>query len=126
MGVEMITLQSLLSEFHSTVTKSDIKYDWDCGHSYSNLVHPVLEKGELHLSPEDNDELNDHVSEWQSNNDECPPCFPGGECGCNVNDYEGWLDASIENGYSFEFLNNLYPEQVAHAMIAKVDRILKA
>lgn len=45
-----------------------IKYDWDGGHSYSYIDHPIVDEcDEIH-------ELQDKLNEWLYSHDECPPC----------------------------------------------------
>ena len=64
-----------------------IKYDHDCGHSYSYIDHPIVQECE------DTPELEEILNEWLYENDECPPCgiyikkdgSSKSSCGCNDN-----------------------------------------
>ena len=119
-------LDELKQEFDLSVDVSHIKYDWDAGHSYSYIDHTVMTKALNELDSAEHDEFTDHANNWLYENDECPPCRPSSECQCNYDDYEGWYEAEITNGSTFELLDRLYPELVAKVMIAKTNKITKS
>lgn len=45
-----------------------IKYDWDCGHSYSYIDHPLMDQ------VSDYPDLEGMMYTWLYDNDDCPPC----------------------------------------------------
>lgn len=119
-----MTLQEFKAKFDAEIHTGHIKYDWDSGHSYSYIDHPIIADAEEQLNDEEADDFRCYTDTWLYDNDQCPPCFPRGECGCNEDDYEGWYDARIANGDTFEFLNKIYPIEVSRALMAKADEIM--
>lgn len=84
----MKTLSDLRQMFRDQVEVSDIKYDWDSGHCYSYIDHPLV--NQEFSNQEDQDDWDDFCSEWLYSNDECPPCQISVEnnvvssgCGCH-------------------------------------------
>lgn len=81
-------IADLKQEFISTVCKDNIKYDWDGGHAYSYLDHPLID---IEFEDEDEDnEWMDFTNEWLYENDELPPCqisvwngVVESSCGCH-------------------------------------------
>lgn len=114
------------NKFLETANKSHIKYGWDCGHSYSYLDHPIFAEAKAGLTEEAYYEFMDKCEEWLHDNDECPPCFPGGECDCNKDDYAGWLRGQLDAGDTLSQLIDWYPEETKLAMIASWSKILSA
>ena len=51
-----------------------IKYDHDCGHSYSYIDHPLLNEVE-------GTELESEMYTWLYDNDDLPPCEDRCDCG---------------------------------------------
>ncbi len=47
---------------------NSIRYDWDAGHSYSYIDHPIV------VECEGDEELEERLSEWMSENEQRPPC----------------------------------------------------
>jgi hypothetical protein len=72
--------------FDAEVNKSHIKYDWDGGHCYSYISHPLVENNF-------DDDAEQYANDWLYENDECPPCAihlykdgtVGSGCGCHDN-----------------------------------------
>ena len=96
-----LTLEQGIAKFKELTEQYGTKlitYSWDAGHAYSMLDSGDNEGGTKMsmLSTEmsilldaEQDQFFDHINEWLSNNDECPPCVPGGECGCSdINDID--------------------------------------
>jgi len=73
--------QRLLDKFLKEATYECIKYDWDCGHCYSYIDHPVYDKlsemiddcVDLELRGQ-LEALQEQCNEWLYSNDDCPPC----------------------------------------------------
>jgi hypothetical protein len=84
----MNLMSDMKQKFMDQVNVSHIKYDWDGGHCYSYIEHPLMnveweEEGEQ-------DEWDDFTHSWLYENDECPPCqisivdgVVGSGCGCH-------------------------------------------
>ena len=88
------TVAQGVAEFNKLTTQYGttlISYNWDAGHSYSlfesenegGTALSILRSEMSILSTAEMDEFEDVLNEWLSNNDERPPCEPGGECGCS-------------------------------------------
>ena len=88
------TVAQGVAEFNKLTTQYGttlISYNWDAGHSYSlfesenegGTALSILRSEMSILSTAEMDEFEDVLDEWLSNNDECPPCEPGGGCGCS-------------------------------------------
>jgi len=73
-----------------------IKYDWDGGHAYSYIDHPIMDGIEEYES------LEQVMYKWLYDNDQCPPCAiyvdltnheVSSGCGCHDDlTYEEGLD----------------------------------
>ena len=73
----MKTLLDLKQEFKEKVNTSHIEYDWDGGHSYSYINHPIMNEGDEYdgvWSKEDYMEWEEFTNGWLSDNDDRPPC----------------------------------------------------
>jgi hypothetical protein len=85
--------KELTKEYGTTL----ISYSWDAGHAYSMLDSnneggtklSMLTTEMSVLSGDEENTYHDVMNEWLSDNDECPPCVPGGECECSdINDID--------------------------------------
>lgn len=99
-----MSLDDWKREFDTHITTHFIKYDWDAGHCYSYIDHPLMKELEL-LFEEDQelmDEGYDYSNSWLYENDDCPPCAihinhttkeVSSGCGCHDNlPYKEGLD----------------------------------
>lgn len=66
-----------LGQFYAEVNESHIKYDWDGGHAYSYIDHPLMDQlydTSFHMSYEDSSFCEEKSLNWLYDNDDCPPC----------------------------------------------------
>ena len=83
--VKLILLTMKVKNFIKEGNYDCIKYNWDDGHSYSYVDHPLMEE------VEECDELEGKMYDWLYENDEKPPCqihvnkdgTVGSSCGCH-------------------------------------------
>jgi hypothetical protein len=84
---DTLTSTMLIERFNKEVNKSHIEYDWDAGHCYSYIKHPIYD-----LILDSGDQAADeHATKWLYENDECPPCCinlnkdgtVSSSCGCH-------------------------------------------
>lgn len=87
-----------LGQFFAEVNESHICYDWDAGHAYSYIEHPLMDNlfEADSLTDEDSTLCEEIAFSWLYDNDDCPPCELHiianqvcSPCGCHSHlDYE--------------------------------------
>jgi hypothetical protein len=102
-----IKLSLLKQQFSEQVTTDSIKYDWDGGHSYSYIDHPLMSVE--FTNQDDQDEWELFTNDWLYENDNCPPCqleiFEGRVCSmCGCHDH---LDYNKDREEVEEIINEL-------------------
>ena len=77
----MKTINDYRQQFRDQVKFEHIKYDWDAGHAYSYIQHPLMDELiELEFSDNAPEWIGDLICEtdvWLSDNEELPLCEPG-------------------------------------------------
>jgi len=97
--IKDVELLLLKGRFDKEVNTTHINYDWDGGHCYSYISHPIMEL------IEDVPGFEEYTNDWLYSNDDCPPCeihiTKDGEvssrCGCHDN-----IDDDTRNGVLYE------------------------
>ncbi len=84
----MNNLSDLKQMFIDQVTTNHIKYDWDGGHCYSYIDHPLMNQD--FDDQDQQDAWDEFTNEWLYENDNCPPCqisitngVVKSSCGCH-------------------------------------------
>lgn len=66
-----LSLQTLKDMFDKVVSVEHITYEWDGGHCYSSIEHPLMEVAEHELESEDErDQWYDYTNSWLSEHEE--------------------------------------------------------
>ena len=101
-----MSVNSLIQRFDTEVKVSDIKVDWDSGHCWSYIHHPLMDEvREMDLSEEDEQLWDEYTTEWLYDNDPQGYCVPelinelngkrvvvSDECGKCVGDVVGFIN----------------------------------
>lgn len=73
----MSLIDSLKQRFDREIKVSDIKYDWDSGHCYTHIVHPLMDEVmNMDLTQDQEDEWSEYTNEWMSENQGPEYCVP--------------------------------------------------
>lgn len=135
-GIKKTIYKKLVDQKYEEVSKllttDHIKYDWDAGHCYSYIDHPVYDF--------DDDIALDACHKWLYENDDCPPCAihvnedgtGSSGCGCHdgraeddVLDMISQLeDYAREHKYNIKYLVSYWDNRVVTLQVLlKVGRV---
>ena len=93
--VDTLGIHELKARFDKEVNTSHIIYDWDGGHCYSSINHPIMSEISTKfecINEDAHNEMLDYTNDWLNKNDRCPPCAiyinrrtkeVSSSCGCN-------------------------------------------
>lgn len=71
-----MTFEQFKARFDSEVNSSHITVDWDAGHCYSGINHPLHNVYNLDMSDDDIDEAEQYACDWLGENEPALYCVP--------------------------------------------------